>query len=326
MGHGTSVIPWPIKIAIIGVLAWIAWRLSRPATYGLGMVGHAAGFAWSFVAGRARHTLQQPAQHTERGPVAATTSPTRTPSQQVVFMPGITDRPLAPAAAVPPTPGAAAALPGGPSRPRSEGLDEAIQETIERSPESEKDSWKRLYADFPRGRNHTYLEKAQWAAEAYEREGLEAHHRNRLRGQWFHHALAPEYRSVEVSVFHTKPNGEAAARFRVDGIDDAGIASIKNVQFADVTLKTSKGYINETWKYQPNRPGIVIANTKGNRDKVERGELDDDEIGDVLRGDVFLDVPPQKKPIPQEIIDYALEKGVMIREREPHPDAGVIDD
>lgn len=95
MGHGTSVIPWPIKIAIIGVLAWIAWRLSRPATYGLGMVGHAAGFAWSFAAGRARHTWHQPAQHAEREPVAATTTPTRTPSQHVVFMPGITDRPIA---------------------------------------------------------------------------------------------------------------------------------------------------------------------------------------------------------------------------------------
>jgi hypothetical protein len=112
-------IPWPIKIAIIGVLAAIAWTLSRPATYGIGMAGYAAGFAWSFATGRARHTWRQSAQHTESERAAATTTRTRLPSQHVVFMPGITDRPIAapalgPAPSGPRRPGAGGARAAGP--------------------------------------------------------------------------------------------------------------------------------------------------------------------------------------------------------------------
>lgn len=59
---------------------------------------------------------------------------------------------------------------------------------------------------------------------------------------------------------------------------------------------------------------------------MEAGELDPREVGEALRGDVFLDVPPQKDPIPQEVIDYAEERGIYIREREPHPEAGDLDD
>lgn len=215
----------------------------------------------------------------------------------------------------------------GPRPPSAGVLDEGIQAVIDRSPESERESWKRLYADFPRGRDHTYLEKARWAAAAHKREDLAEHQRNRLRGQWTNYAFAHHYRAIEVSIHHLDANGNKTGLVRADGLDDYGVASIKNVQFMRVSLSTWKSYINETRrKYQPNRADVIVAATKGTRDMVERGELARREVGRPLNGAMFLDVPPQADPIPQEVLDYAKEKGVRIREREPHPDAGDLDD
>lgn len=328
-------IPWPLQIMIIGVLAWFAWTRTRPATYGLGLVGHAAGFAWSYALGRVRQPWRehQPAPfELERGSVAPTPAPTRGPNRHVVFMPGFTDRPMPPPVAAAPAVGEvlAASMSGnalGEGPPSGGVLDEGIQEVIDRSPHSERESWKRLYADFPRGRDHTYLEKAHWAAAAYKREGLAEHQHNRLRGQWTNYAFAHHYRAIEVSVHHLDEHGGPKALVRVDGFDNEGVASIKNVQLARVRDSTWKGYVNEARrKYMTERADIVVASTRGTQRKVEAGELDPREVGEALRGDVFLDVPPQKDPIPQEVIDYAEERGIYIREREPHPEAGDLDD
>lgn len=89
-----TAIPWPLKVAIIGVLAYFAWTLTKPATYGLGAIGHAAGFAWAFATGHTRRARHQPPPHPNAsGAVASPAPPTPVASQRVVFMPGITDRP-----------------------------------------------------------------------------------------------------------------------------------------------------------------------------------------------------------------------------------------
>ncbi|EGD42824.1 putative serine/arginine repetitive matrix protein 2 [Nocardioidaceae bacterium Broad-1] len=91
-----SRMPWPLQIMIIGVLAWFAWRMTKPATYGIGLCGHGAGFAWSFAAGRTRRSWQdhQP-QPTYSEPATASAAPAREAGRHVVFMPGVTDRPAA---------------------------------------------------------------------------------------------------------------------------------------------------------------------------------------------------------------------------------------
>ena len=94
-----TAIPWPLKVAIIGVLAYLAWTLTKPATYGLGAIGHGAGVAWAFAAGhsrRARHGPPSPPGTS--GAVVSPSSATPVASQRVVFMPGITDRPAIPTA------------------------------------------------------------------------------------------------------------------------------------------------------------------------------------------------------------------------------------
>lgn len=69
-------------------------------------------------------------------------------------------------------------------------------------------------------------------------------------------------------------------------IPNEGIYSRKYTQFSEIQPKTAKGYLDEVNKKYP--PGAQISGTT-----------------DTLQGDLFLEIPPQVKPIPQDIIDYA---------------------
>lgn len=75
--------------------------------------------------------------------------------------------------------------------------------------------------------------------------------------------------------------------------------------------ETAIGYLKELAdKYAP---GSIIAdvpsNTKGRNFKIF------EENGDnILRGQMYLEVPVQKKPIPNSVLDYATEKFIKIRD------------
>ena len=83
------------------------------------------------------------------------------------------------------------------------------------------------------------------------------------------------------------------------------IVSRKFTQLGNVAVDTAKGYIDElATKYAP---GTVIKNTTRNADAIAQG-------GEKLAGEMILEVPKQTKQIADEVIEYADEVGVKIRD------------
>lgn len=184
-------------------------------------------------------------------------------------------------------------------------------------------SWSSLFDTYPRGRSHSAPEKARWYADVTHREDLLPQQRNWARGHWFNYATADQHRATEVTLHRLDARGNVTSWVRLDALGENEVISKKNVQLWDASPEAWKRNINEIpAKYKPDQPNLVVAPTKGTYDKVDRGELDEEEIGESLQGQMVLGVPPQQQPIPQEILDYAAERGVIIKEYEPHPDAG----
>lgn len=55
------------------------------------------------------------------------------------------------------------------------------------------------------------------------------------------------------------------------------------------------------------KPGTSIKNTPRNAEVIGQG-------GDALKGQMILEVPPQKAAIPEKVLDRAKEKHVVIRD------------
>lgn len=66
---------------------------------------------------------------------------------------------------------------------------------------------------------------------------------------------------------------------------------------------TAIGYLNELKTKYPS--GATISDSPFNA-KVLRGKT--------LEGDLILEVPVQNKPIPQNVLDYATENNIIIRD------------
>ena len=88
------------------------------------------------------------------------------------------------------------------------------------------------------------------------------------------------------------------------------IVSRKYTQLSEVSEETAIRYLKElSEKYAP---GSIIADVPSNRTGINKGIFDVN--GDnVLRGKMILEVPVQKKPIPQNVIDYADKLRIKIR-------------
>ena len=83
------------------------------------------------------------------------------------------------------------------------------------------------------------------------------------------------------------------------------IVRLKFTQLGKVTERIAKKYINEiTSKYAP---GTVIKNTERNAEAIARG-------GNELKGKMILEVPIQTEKIFIEVLVYAAEKNVIIRD------------
>jgi hypothetical protein len=122
--------------------------------------------------------------------------------------------------------------------------------------------------------------------------------RNWERGKRFNTTRGHSYRHNEVRL----TNGKVLDSYK----HHREIVSRKHTQLAEVKPNTAKGYINELpRKYSP---GQVVADTTDNA--VRSPEL----IGKQINGDLVLEVPKQKAPIPQEILDQAQKRNVLIRE------------
>mgnify|MGYP001042125520 CR=1 FL=1 len=103
-------------------------------------------------------------------------------------------------------------------------------------------------------------------------------------------------------VYVNKADG--SGYYRLDSYDPAAgeIVSRKFTQLSDVQENTAVRYINEiSAKYPVNG---VVANVQSS------GDLS----GQLLRGQYYLEVPVQARPIPQSVLDAANRQGVLIRD------------
>ena len=86
-------------------------------------------------------------------------------------------------------------------------------------------------------------------------------------------------------------------------IPGSEIVSREFTQLASVKESTGIGYLNESQKKYPS--GAIITDSPFNP-KVLRGKT--------MTGNLILEIPEQKGPIPQSVIDYANNKGIIIRD------------
>ncbi|HEY4367498.1 MAG TPA: hypothetical protein VGN07_09735 [Steroidobacteraceae bacterium] len=103
-------------------------------------------------------------------------------------------------------------------------------------------------------------------------------------------------------VYVNKADG--SGYYRLDSYDPAAgeIVSRKFTQLSDVQESTAVRYINEiSAKYPVN--GVVA-------DVPSSGDLS----GQLLRGQYYLEVPVQARPIPQSVLNAANRQGVLIRD------------
>ena len=88
------------------------------------------------------------------------------------------------------------------------------------------------------------------------------------------------------------------------------IVSRKYTQLSEVSEETAIRYLKElSEKYAP---GSIIADVPSNRTGVNKGIFELNQ-GDKLKGQMILEVPVQKKPIPQNVINYADKLRIKIR-------------
>ena len=117
-------------------------------------------------------------------------------------------------------------------------------------------------------------------------------------GNNFNKENRPRYPYNEVEVYGEGKN------YVVDSyIPDKEIVSRKYTQLASVKESTGIGYLNELEKKYPS--GAIITDSPFNP-KALRGKT--------MKGDLILEIPVQNKPVPQKVIDYANNKGIIIRD------------
>ena len=88
------------------------------------------------------------------------------------------------------------------------------------------------------------------------------------------------------------------------------IVSRKYTQLSEVSEETAIRYLKElSDKYAP---GSIIADVPSNRTGVNKGIFEVNQ-GNDLKGEMILEVPVQKKPIPQNVINYADKLRIKIR-------------
>jgi hypothetical protein len=134
--------------------------------------------------------------------------------------------------------------------------------------------------------------------------------KDRIRGDWdrgngFNAKRKDSYEYSEVRV---EPPPESKLEWaQVDGYNpEEEIVSRKDTQLAERAESTWKGYINEfVRKYSP---GTKITSRKGG------GAL----YGKNLEGQMILEVPVQTAGVPEEVINYAAERDIIIRDDDGH--------
>ena len=93
------------------------------------------------------------------------------------------------------------------------------------------------------------------------------------------------------------------------------IVSRKYTQLSEISEKTAIGYLKELLeKYSP---GSVIADVPSNRVGAN-AEIFEENEGNILKGQMILEVPVQKEPVPENVLLKAQEEGITIRDIKGH--------
>ncbi len=116
--------------------------------------------------------------------------------------------------------------------------------------------------------------------------------KNILNGQMFDKAMRKAYGAANSQI--KMVNGKV-----LDVLKNNQLISHKFTQLSEITEKTAKGYIDE------------IGAKYANQTTKSRKLADQVDTFDMKK---VLEIPPQKNGIPKEILDYAEEAGVTIRE------------
>lgn len=118
-----------------------------------------------------------------------------------------------------------------------------------------------------------------------------------LAGNAFNAERRPSYPQNEVRL----DNGKVVDSY----VPGQEIVERKFSQLGEIKPETAQGYVRSLDKYPP---GQIVADTSANR--ASRPEL----VGKALTGRQVLEVRVQRTPIPKSILDFAAERGVIIRD------------
>ncbi|MFD1425826.1 DUF4244 domain-containing protein [Kroppenstedtia sanguinis] len=130
-------------------------------------------------------------------------------------------------------------------------------------------------------------------------------------GNAFNDKMSPKYSHNEVYVKYKDKKGRWQ-NGKVDSYDPikGEIISRKHTQLAEIQYQTARDYMNEfLMKYSP---GTEIRDVPTQRPG--SGHQNADLAGDTLEGRMFLEVPVQKKPVPNNVREYATDNDIIIRD------------
>ena len=141
-----------------------------------------------------------------------------------------------------------------------------------------------------------------------------------LDGIRFNKERAPFYPFNEVYLESPKAGtrgaGKSSSKYKYVRLDSYNprmgeIVSRKYTQLSEILEKTAIGYLKElSEKYSP---GSVIADVPSNRVGANAGIFEENG-GKTLRGQMILEVPVQKEPVPESVLRYAIENKIQIRD------------
>ena len=114
----------------------------------------------------------------------------------------------------------------------------------------------------------------------------------------------------------TGATGKSSAKYKYVRLDSYNprtkeIVSRKRTQLWRIPEETAIRYLKELEaKYSP---GSVIADVPSNREGANAGIFEENE-GNILKGQMILEVPVQEESVPERVLDYANKHHIKIRD------------
>ena len=124
---------------------------------------------------------------------------------------------------------------------------------------------------------------------------------------------------LEAPKKETKVAGDSPAKHKYVRLDsyvpNKKIVSRKYTQLSEVSEETAIRYLKEL--EDKCSPGSIIADVPSNKTGLNK-DIFKANNGNILKGQMILEVPVQHKAVPKEVINYANLKGIKIRDTNNH--------